>query len=62
MRFACLTNPQCESGSRRSATLLGAIKRCFSNQFDESMSDFRAEGLLELSDIEGDMFERESER
>jgi hypothetical protein len=30
--------------------------------FDESMSDFRAEGLLELSDIEGDMFERESER
>ena len=46
----------------RRASLLGAIKRYFSNEFDESMSDFRAEGLLELSDIEGDMFERESER
>jgi uncharacterized protein (DUF2164 family) len=72
--------------AERRATLLGAIKR-FSNEFDESISDFRAEGLLDffvrelgppvynqgvrdacgylqekLSDIEGDIFERESER
>jgi uncharacterized protein (DUF2164 family) len=73
--------------SERRATLLGAIKRYFSEEFDESMSDFRAEGLLDffvrelgppvynqgvrdacgylqekLSDIEGDIYERESER
>jgi uncharacterized protein (DUF2164 family) len=73
--------------AERRATLLGAIKRYFSDEFDESMSDFRAEGLLDffvrvlgpplynqgvrdacgylqekLSDIEGDIYERESER
>jgi uncharacterized protein (DUF2164 family) len=30
------------------ATLLGVIKRYFSDEFDESMSDFRAEGLLDF--------------
>jgi uncharacterized protein (DUF2164 family) len=73
--------------AERRATLLGAIKGYFSDEFDESMSDFRAEGLLnffvrelgpavynqgvrdacgylqeKLSDIEGDIYERENER
>src|SRR4029450_1352272 len=73
--------------AERRATLLDAIKRYFSDEFDESMSDFRAEGLLDffvrelgppvynqgvrdacgylqekLTDIEGDIYERESER
>jgi uncharacterized protein (DUF2164 family) len=34
--------------AERRATLLGAIKRYFSDEFDESMSDFRAEGLLDF--------------
>lgn len=73
--------------AERRATLLGAIKRYFSDEFDELMSDYRAEGLLDffvrelgppvynqgvrdacgylqakLTDIEGDIYERESER
>ncbi len=73
--------------AERRATLRGAIKRYFSDEFDEAMSDFRAEGLLDffvrelgppvynqgvrdacgylqakLTDIEGDIYERESER
>lgn len=73
--------------AERRATLLDAIKRYFSDEFDESMSDFRAEGLLDffvrelgppvynqgvrdacgylqekLTDVEGDIYERESER
>ena len=71
--------------AERRATLLGAIKRYFSDEFDESMSDFRAEGLLDffvrelgppvynqgvrdassfmqekLTDIEGEVYEREN--
>jgi uncharacterized protein (DUF2164 family) len=34
--------------AERRATLLDAIKRYFSDEFDESMSDFRAEGLLDF--------------
>jgi uncharacterized protein (DUF2164 family) len=73
--------------AERRATLLAAVKRYFSAEFDESLSDFRAEALLDffvrelgppvynqgvrdacgylqekLTDIEGDVYERESER
>jgi uncharacterized protein (DUF2164 family) len=73
--------------AERRATLLAAVKRYFSAEFDELLSDFRAEALLDffmrelgppvynqgvrdacgylqekLSDIEGDVYERESER
>jgi uncharacterized protein (DUF2164 family) len=69
----------------RRASLLAAIKHYFSAEFDEPLSDFRAEGLLaffvrelgppvynqgvrdassfmqeKLSDIEGEVYERES--
>jgi len=68
----------------RRASLLRAIKEYFSDAFDDSLSDFRAEGLLDffvrelgppvynqgvrdassfmqekLSDIEGEVYERE---
>ncbi len=71
----------------RRARLLQVAKQYFSTEFDEPLSDFRAEGLLnffvrelgppiynqgvrdasgymqsKLADIEGDIFERESER
>jgi uncharacterized protein (DUF2164 family) len=71
----------------RRASLLRAIKAHFSKEFDEPLSDFRAEALLDffvrelgppvynqgvrdaagyiqakLSDIEGDVYERESDR
>jgi uncharacterized protein (DUF2164 family) len=70
----------------RRATLLQAIKQYFSDEFDEVLSDFRAQGLLDffvrelgpplynqgvrdaagfmqekLSDIEGEVYERENE-
>jgi uncharacterized protein (DUF2164 family) len=32
----------------RRVTLLSAIKQYFSAEFDESLSDFRAEGLLDF--------------
>jgi uncharacterized protein (DUF2164 family) len=73
--------------AERRGTLLAAIKRYFSAEFDESLSDFRAEALLDffvrelgppvynqgvrdacgylqekLGDIEGEIYERESER
>jgi uncharacterized protein (DUF2164 family) len=69
----------------RRAGLLRAIKEYFSQEFDEPLSDFRAEGLLDffvrelgppvynqgvrdatsfiqeqLTDIEGEVYERES--
>jgi len=70
----------------RRADLLEAIKRHFSAEFDEPLSDFRAEGLLDffvrelgppiynqgvrdasrfmqqkLTDIEGEVYEREND-
>ena len=70
--------------AERRADLLQALKEHFSSDFDEVLSDFRAEGLLEfflrelgppvynqgvrdassymqqkLSDIEGEIYERE---
>jgi len=69
----------------RRASLLTATKEYFSNEFDEPLSDFRAQGLLDffvrelgppvynqgvrdassfmqakLTDIEGEIYERES--
>jgi uncharacterized protein (DUF2164 family) len=69
----------------RRANLLAAIKRHFAAEFDEPVSDFRAQGLLDffvrelgppvynqgvrdasafmqekLTDIEGEVYERES--
>ena len=71
----------------RRASLLQAIRQHFSTEFDEPLSDFRAEGLLDffvrelgppvynqgvrdassfmqekLTDIEGEVYERESDR
>jgi uncharacterized protein (DUF2164 family) len=73
--------------AERRATLLAAVKRYFSAEFDESLSDFRAAALLDffvrelgppvynqgvrdacsylqekLGDIEGDIYEQESEQ
>jgi uncharacterized protein (DUF2164 family) len=71
----------------RRASLLRAVKQHFAAEFDEPLSDFRAQGLLDffvrelgppvynqgvrdasrymqdkLTDIEGEVYERDSER
>jgi uncharacterized protein (DUF2164 family) len=73
--------------SERRAALVRAIKRHFSAEFDDTLSDFRAEALLDffvrelgppvynqgvrdaasyvqgkLSDIEGDIYEKDNSR
>jgi hypothetical protein len=48
--------------SERSTQLIAALKQYFADEFDDSLSDFRAEGLLQakLADIDGEVYEEEA--